>query len=649
MLPATVEPLPFPQPTTDVTAAGLLDGFDRHLTVTGRGGLIYQEAAEAFMARWPDPHLWSLLPLEQRLAGSSPQRQFIKFLMMHRHLQPGWDWLVSMKLTRFWRNLVDTPIQTDMEKFTAGALQVGYTPTCAHKIGSQSAGRLLIQTGRPLDELTVSDLDAFRQACAERTQATGKNTGHYRVAIKSTHNILFHLGIIDTAATRTTTPLSLPERFTDTHPALQDCFVNYLNRKSGTCRPKTITTIATRLSQFGRFLANLDPPPTSLAELDRVRHIEPFLNSVANATNTMTGQPITVADQARRIRAVSMFLTEITEWGWENAPTRRLIFSNDIPRLERPLPRYIPVDQDRRLAQALAQSPARLAADALLLARATGLRIGELRDLQLDCVHDIPNQGSWLKVPLGKLDSERMVPLDPDTVELIDQIIATRSTGRPLPEPCTGKPVQFLFTNHGHRLSTNAIRAELERSAKTAGIDHVTPHQLRHTYATALVNAGVSLQALMALLGHVSAQMSLRYAHLFDSTVRAEYERALAQAKTSIGVMPTTDVNSKQLPRAEPACSGQDTQWQDLPAIKTRLGNGYCVRAPTQGACTYANICEHCPSFHTNPTSIPMLTTQRADTEKLITDAQQRGWTTEVERHQGLLTRLDALLAQAAG
>jgi len=48
------------------------------------------------------------------------------------------------------------------------------------------------------------------------------------------------------------------------------------------------------------------------------------------------------------------------------------------------------------------------------------------------------------------------------------------------------------------------------------------PHQIRHTYATALINAGVSLQALMALLGHVSSRMSLRYAHLFDHTVRTE-------------------------------------------------------------------------------------------------------------------------------
>jgi len=52
-----------------------------------------------------------------------------------------------------------------------------------------------------------------------------------------------------------------------------------------------------------------------------------------------------------------------------------------------------------------------------------------------------------------------------------------------------------------------------------------------HTYATALVNAGVSLQALMALLGHMSAEMSLRYGRLFDTTVRAEYERALHLAK----------------------------------------------------------------------------------------------------------------------
>ena len=211
------------------------------------------------------------------------------------------------------------------------------------------------------------------------------------------------------------------------------------------------------------------------------------------------------------------------------------MFTSDLPRLPRPLPRYLPVDADRRLTAALTDSPYRLTADALLLQRACGLRIGELLDLELDGVHEVPDQGSWLKVPLGKLDTERMVPLDEETVELLDRIAATRSAGRPLPHPRPGRPAQFLFTHHGKRLGQGAVRHELARAALEAGLDHTTPHQLRHTYATALVNAGVSLQALMALLGHVSATMSLRYAKLFDTTVRTEYERALDLAKSHIG------------------------------------------------------------------------------------------------------------------
>ncbi len=219
-------------------------------------------------------------------------------------------------------------------------------------------------------------------------------------------------------------------------------------------------------------------------------------------------------------------------------------------------------------------------------------------DLELDCVHEIGGQGSWLKVPLGKLDTERMVPLDDETVELIDRVTEIRSPGRPLPHPRTGKPAQFLFTRQGRRLSQNAVRAELDRAAADAGLDHVTPHQLRHTYATALVNAGVSLQSLMALLGHVSAEMSLRYGKLFDATVRTEYERALTLAKDHLAILPTGPT-TKNLPLTDITGGGD---WKDTPTIKSRLAGGFCLRAPAQGACVYANICEHCPNFRTDTT-----------------------------------------------
>ena len=184
-----------------------------------------------------------------------------------------------------------------------------------------------------------------------------------------------------------------------------------------------------------------------------------------------------------------------------------------------------------------------------------------------------------------------------------------------------------------------------QSTAEIAGIGHVTPHQLRHTYATALVNAGVSLQALMRLLGHVSAEMSLRYAHLFDHTVRAEYERALELAKTRIGPMAPPDRN--KIPVAGTRCSHHDEDWRDAPAIKARLAGGHCLRAPAQGACVYANICEHCPNFRTEPSNLGVLTAQRVDTEALIIDAEQRGWIGEADRHRRLLTRLDTLIEQA--
>ncbi|MGH9116989.1 MAG: tyrosine-type recombinase/integrase [Acidimicrobiales bacterium] len=299
-------------------------------------------------------------------------------------------------------------------------------------------------------------------------------------------------------------------------------------------------------------------------------------------------------------------------------------------------PRYLPPDADRRLTAALEASPNRVAADALLLLRATGLRIGELLDLELDCVHEIPGLGAWLKVPIGKLATERMVPLDDDTVTLVDRISEARNASRPLPHPRDGRPTEFLLTRHGRRLSATGLRNELRRAARAAGLGPVVPHQLRHTFTTALVNSGVSLQALMALLGHQSANMSLRYARLFDRTVRDDYERALTLAKARLGPV---------LPQATPVTL--NTDWREAPLIKARLAGGYCLRTPAQGVCPYTNICEHCPNFRTNVTFLPVLATQRTDAEALAADAEARGWTTEAARHRDLVDRLDTLMAGA--
>lgn len=64
-----------------------------------------------------------------------------------------------------------------------------------------------------------------------------------------------------------------------------------------------------------------------------------------------------------------------------------------------------------------------------------------------------------------------------------------------MPHPRYRRPAQFLFTHYGRRLSQDAVRAELDRAARLAGLDHITQHQLRHTYATAMEAGGIASEA----------------------------------------------------------------------------------------------------------------------------------------------------------
>src|SRR6476660_8179483 len=107
-----------------------------------------------------------------------------------------------------------------------------------------------------------------------------------------------------------------------------------------------------------------------------------------------------------------------------------------------------------------------------------------------------------------------MVPLSATTVAVLDEWVTLRGTHRPLPHPRTGVLTDFLFTQHGRRLGYTRLRNGLLTAAESArvrrpdgGVLMVTPHQLRHTWATELANAGMSLQALMALLGHYAGDL----------------------------------------------------------------------------------------------------------------------------------------------
>jgi integrase len=133
----------------------------------------------------------------------------------------------------------------------------------------------------------------------------------------------------------------------------------------------------------------------------------------------------------------------------------------------------------------------------------TGLRKGEFCDLTIDSVVQI-GSAYWLHVPVGKLRTDRYIPLHPQLKDLLDDWLTHRPPG--LREP-------YLFIERGRRISAQRIDRALANVARDAGIGHVTPHQLRHTLATQAINRGMSLEAIAALLGHRSMRMTMVYAN----------------------------------------------------------------------------------------------------------------------------------------
>ncbi len=152
--------------------------------------------------------------------------------------------------------------------------------------------------------------------------------------------------------------------------------------------------------------------------------------------------------------------------------------------------------------------------------RNTGLRLGELISLEYDCVRVDAGGNHFLKVPLGKLLNERQVPIDTETLELIESFQANATRGRPW----------LIESRHGTQTYDEPYRRELQRACQGIDIDgRMTTHRLRHTYATTLLNAGMSLVGVMKLLGHRSIHTTLRYAAVTQETIGREYFDALRQ------------------------------------------------------------------------------------------------------------------------
>ncbi len=201
-----------------------------------------------------------------------------------------------------------------------------------------------------------------------------------------------------------------------------------------------------------------------------------------------------------------------------------LVKISDFPKIPEYLPRPLPTIADMELQRRLKQSDCRFQ-QGLLLMRWTGLRIGELRSLEQNCIRSNYQGNKFLKVPLGKLDNERLVPLDKDTVHLVEKFQQHAQKGR--------QKTWLLETKQGKKTRYHQYADAMNKACEGLEIDgKMTTHRLRHSYATSLLCAGMSLTSVMRLLGHRDIKMTLRYTAITQETVRTEYFEALSRIQT---------------------------------------------------------------------------------------------------------------------
>jgi site-specific recombinase XerD len=205
-----------------------------------------------------------------------------------------------------------------------------------------------------------------------------------------------------------------------------------------------------------------------------------------------------------------------------------LIRMDDLPARPRTLPKPLSPSDDQLLQQELRRTDD-MFANAMLLTRATGIRVGECVDLTVDCLRQLTADQWALYVPVGKLHTDRMVPVDED----VRRIVSRLSSLRPLAPPShLANSDGFLLPRGGsHDGFCGALRDMLTAAAQRAGCSsHVTPHRMRHTFATEMVRLGVSLPALMQLLGHKDICMTLRYVEVTLQDLQREFHAARQNA-----------------------------------------------------------------------------------------------------------------------
>lgn len=289
-------------------------------------------------------------------------------------------------------------------------------------------------------------------------------------------------------------------------------FEYYLKNERG-LSINTIKSYTIDLKQYALFLDKYHD--ISKPKFIEKKHIEGYLKSLK--------KKIATKSMARKLTAIKVFHHFLLV---EKEVETDVSKSFSAPKIEKNLPQVLSIDEVVSILERVDKTkPLGLRNSALLeLIYGSGLRVSELLDIQMEDIH--LNQG--YVIVKGKGEKERMVPIsDMSSIALRNYIIKSREL------LLKGNQLNYLFINNeGHQLSRQGFFKILKKLASDAGVKtDCSPHTLRHSFATHLLENGMDLRTLQSLLGHEDITTTQIYTHISQKRIKEIYKSAHPRAK----------------------------------------------------------------------------------------------------------------------
>ena len=299
---------------------------------------------------------------------------------------------------------------------------------------------------------------------------------------------------------------------------LVNAFLNYLAVEKG-FSVNTVGAYRNDLYQLAGFIEGM-----SSAKGFKPEWLSVDRNLLINYIIDLKDRNYSSATVARKVAAVkSFFAFLVAERKIQNDPTENI----SSPKVNKSLPKPLSLTEiDILLAEPAKSSTPEAMRDVAMfeLLYASGMRVSELMDLD---VNDINLKAGFIRC-LGKGSKERIIPIHDRAVRSVKEYISEAR-----PHLLKSKEEQALCLNRrGDRLTRQGFWLILKGHAKAAGIKKVvTPHTLRHSFATHILNGGADLRAVQELLGHANISSTQIYTHLTSEHVRHAYDKAHPRAE----------------------------------------------------------------------------------------------------------------------